>query len=96
MINYDCIIVGGAFTGLHTAISIKEKNPHLNIAILEMSPFNSASGKNAGFLVFSDYSEILADIGNKNGMEEVAKITALKKAGVEILLNRLKEFDIDL
>ncbi|WP_414475241.1 NAD(P)/FAD-dependent oxidoreductase [Microvirga sp. M2] len=48
-ITADVAIVGGGFTGLWTALALKERAPHLSIALIEASLCGSgASGKNGG------------------------------------------------
>ncbi|MDC0057046.1 FAD-dependent oxidoreductase [Alphaproteobacteria bacterium] len=51
-INADICVVGGGFTGLWTALKIKEKNSALNIAIIEKDLCGSgASGRNGGCMI---------------------------------------------
>lgn len=48
-IAVDVAIVGGGFTGLWTALALKERAPHLSIALIEATLCGSgASGKNGG------------------------------------------------
>ncbi len=47
--EFDVAIVGGGFTGLWTAIALKERSPDLKIGLIEASICGSgASGKNGG------------------------------------------------
>ncbi|GAU86520.1 FAD-binding oxidoreductase [Bosea sp. BIWAKO-01] len=48
-ITVDVAIVGGGFTGLWTALALKERAPQLSVALIEASRCGSgASGKNGG------------------------------------------------
>lgn len=48
-ISVDVAIVGGGFTGLWTALALRERAPHLSVALIEASLCGSgASGKNGG------------------------------------------------
>lgn len=49
-ISSDVCIIGAGFTGLSTAIHLKEKRPDLNVSVLESDFVGyGASGRNAGF-----------------------------------------------
>src|SRR5690625_3868506 len=49
-IQTDICIIGAGFTGLSTAIHLKEKDPSLDVTILESGTVGvGASGRNAGF-----------------------------------------------
>ena len=51
-VNADVCIVGGGYTGLWTALQLKDAEPHLDIVLLERDICGSgASGRNGGFLV---------------------------------------------
>lgn len=49
-VTVDVAIVGGGFTGLSTALHIRERDPGLRVAVLEAGAVGwGASGRNAGF-----------------------------------------------
>lgn len=49
-LQVDVCIIGGGFTGLSTAIHLKEKNPSMRVVLLESKTIgHGASGRNAGF-----------------------------------------------
>ena len=51
-LNCDVCIIGGGYTGLWTAIKIKEKKPQLNIILIEKDLCGSgASGRNGGCMI---------------------------------------------
>ena len=63
LISYDIIIIGAGITGLSTAASLKEKNPKLNILVLERGLLpTGASTKNAGFACFGSLTELRNDL----------------------------------
>ncbi|MFJ4066252.1 NAD(P)/FAD-dependent oxidoreductase [Pseudomonas sp. NPDC089996] len=50
--NADVAIVGGGFVGLWTALTLKERTPHLDIVVLEQDICGGgASGRNGGFVM---------------------------------------------
>ena len=72
----DIIIVGAGFTGLWTALHLKQKYPAKRITIIERgaTPMG-ASGRNAGFACFGSLTEILSDIqtiGREKAMELIS------------------------
>jgi len=66
-LNTDICIIGGGFTGLWTALKIKEKNPSVKIIIIEKDLCGSgASGRNGGCMIpqstkFSAMKKIIGD-----------------------------------
>lgn len=88
-LNYDVIIIGSGIVGLSTAISLKEKQPSLSVAILERAILPSgASTKNAGFACIGSLTEILDDLKSMTEAE-VLELVQLRKNGLTRLRNRL-------
>ena len=88
-LNYDVIIIGSGIVGLSTAISVKEKQPGLTIAILERGILpTGASTKNAGFACIGSLTEILEDLKSMP-KAEVLELVQLRKNGLTRLRNRL-------
>jgi len=71
----DVVIIGCGFVGLWTAYELMQKNPQLNITILERGVIPSgASTRNAGFSCFGSVSELMYDVqlmGEANMLETV-------------------------
>ena len=70
-IRTDVCIVGGGFTGLWTALHIKEQNPTADIIIIEKDICGSgASGRNGGFCMswMSKASAVLRLAGGQEGV----------------------------
>ncbi|UII29302.1 FAD-binding oxidoreductase [Fulvivirga maritima] len=94
-INYDYIIIGSGIVGLSTAISMKEKEPNANIAILERGLLPSgASTKNAGFACFGSLTELLQDIKTL-GKERTYNLAQERYKGLLKLRARLGDEPID-
>lgn len=71
------------------ACSLKEKNPHLKIVIIERGTFpTGASTKNAGFACFGSACEILSDI-KMMGEDNALKLVERRVRGLEMLRSRL-------
>ncbi|WP_336331423.1 FAD-dependent oxidoreductase [Pseudomonas putida] len=50
--NADVAIVGGGFVGLWTALTLKERDPNINVVVLEQDICGGgASGRNGGFVM---------------------------------------------
>ncbi|MEN9701783.1 MAG: hypothetical protein RIR55_1109, partial [Bacteroidota bacterium] len=71
----DVVIIGCGFVGLWTAYELINKNPKLQITILERGVIPSgASTRNAGFSCFGSVSELMYDVqlmGEANMLETV-------------------------
>ena len=86
-INADICIVGGGYTGLWTAIKIKEKKPTTNIVIIEKDLCGSgASGRNGGCMIplSSKFPAMKKIVGTEDAVRMV-------KASEEAL-NKIKNF----
>src|SRR3990172_4837315 len=84
----DIVIMGGGFTGLWSAIHLKDADPALDIVVLERDVAGyGASGRNGGFcmtLVERNIAQLLRGVG-----PEQAKAQHLAMAGA---LHELHEF----
>ncbi|MDQ0122127.1 glycine/D-amino acid oxidase-like deaminating enzyme [Pseudomonas lini] len=50
-INVDVVIIGGGFTGMWTALALRQRAPHLSVALLEANRLgDGASSKNGGMV----------------------------------------------
>ena len=70
-LNVDVCIVGGGFTGLWTAINLKQHEPALEIAIIEKDICGGgASGRNGGFCMswMSKATTLLKMTGGQDGV----------------------------
>lgn len=97
--DFDVIIVGAGLTGMATAISLLESTccpsggilpkPSLKVAILEryLTP-SGASSKNAGFTLYTEFTEFLDDIKNM-GEQKAIEILIKRFQGHEMLIKRI-------
>ena len=91
----DVVIIGCGFVGLWTAYELINKNPRLNITILERGVIPSgASTRNAGFSCFGSVSELMYDVklmGESNMLETVK----MRYDGLQRIQNVFKKEEID-
>ncbi|WP_026932952.1 NAD(P)/FAD-dependent oxidoreductase [Christiangramia echinicola] len=93
--NIDYCIIGSGITGLNCALRIKEAQPEAKVIILEKGLLpEGASTKNAGFACFGSISEILEDL-KTHSKEEVVKLIAKRREGLELLRKNLGDDTID-
>jgi glycine/D-amino acid oxidase-like deaminating enzyme len=91
----DLVIVGCGFVGLWTAFEAIQKNPKLNITILERGVLPSgASTRNAGFSCFGSVSELMYDV---QLMGEAAMLETVKMRydGLQRIQKVFKAKEID-
>ncbi len=91
----DLVIVGCGFVGLWTAYEAIQKNPKLNITILERGVIPSgASTRNAGFSCFGSVSELMYDV---QLMGETAMLETVKMRydGLQRIQKVFKAKEID-
>ncbi|MEE4734059.1 FAD-dependent oxidoreductase [Pseudomonas alliivorans] len=75
-INVDVVIVGGGFTGMWTALALRERAPHLSVAIVEANRLgDGASSKNGG-MVHGYWASLPANIKSL-GLESALDIALL-------------------
>ncbi len=92
----DYTIVGSGITGLHAALRLRERFPVAKILVLEKGAMpEGASTKNAGFACFGSLSEIVDDLESQSP-EDVVRLIAKRRAGLELLVNRLGAGNIGL
>ncbi len=90
--NIDVLIIGGGIVGLNTAISLKEKDPALNIILIERGTFPSgATTKNAGFACYGSTGELLDNI-KTYGEEALLSLVKKRRSGIQKLTSRLTAF----
>ena len=78
----DVCIIGGGFTGLWTAIKIKEKKPKLNIILIEKDLCGSgASGRNGGCMI--PQSTKFQGIRDVVGVNDAKKMVLSTEAAVK-------------
>lgn len=88
-LNTDVCIIGGGFTGLWTALKIKEKKPNTNIVLIEKDLCGSgASGRNGGCMI--PQSTKFQGIKKIVGLEDAKKIVMATEAAV----NNIKDYCI--
>ncbi len=89
----DIIIIGSGFTGLWSALRLKEKHPDYNITLLERGAIpTGASTRNAGFSCFGSPGELVADIA-ACGEDKMWQLVEMRYKG---LLEIRKTFKDDL
>ncbi|RKS97640.1 NAD(P)/FAD-dependent oxidoreductase [Chryseobacterium defluvii] len=90
----NIIIVGAGFTGLWTAVSIKEKYPEKSVLIMERNAIPlGASTRNAGFACFGSLTEIIAD-SQKMGWEKTLQLVKMRFEGLKKIQNYFNNDEI--
>ncbi len=93
-ISADVCIVGGGYTGLWTAIQLKDSDPTANIVIIEKDLCGSgASGRNAGFLL-SLWAKYLS-LEKICGPEEALRVSLASDQSVKDVMTFCSENNID-
>lgn len=91
----DIVIIGSGFTGLWTAISIKEKFPEKSVLIIERNPIpTGASTRNAGFACFGSLTEIISD-SEKMGWEKTLDLVKMRFEGLQKIRQYFSDDEID-
>lgn len=91
----DVIIIGAGFTGLWTAISIKEKFPEKSVLVVERSSIPiGASTRNAGFACFGSLTELIAD-SEKMGWQKTLELVKMRFDGLQKIKTYFKAEIID-
>ncbi len=91
----DVIIIGAGFTGLWSAVSIKEKYPSKTVLVIEKEAIpTGASTRNAGFSCFGSLTELIAD-SEKMGWEKTLNLVKLRYDGLQKIRTYFKAEEID-
>jgi len=91
----DIIVIGAGFTGLWTAISIKEKYPEKSVLVIERHSIPlGASTRNAGFACFGSLTEIISD-SEKMGWEKTLQLVRMRFDGLQKIQTYFKNSEID-
>lgn len=91
----DIIIIGAGFTGLWTALSIREKFPQKTVLVTERASVpKGASTRNAGFACFGSLTEIIAD-SEKMGWEKTLELVRMRFEGLGKIQQYFKHDEID-
>lgn len=96
--HYDTVITGSGFTGLWTALTLREKYPELQILIIEKNSHPlGASTRNAGFACFGSITEILYD-AKTMGWTKTLDLIEKRFAGLEKIQKYFpaESFDFEL
>jgi glycine/D-amino acid oxidase-like deaminating enzyme len=71
-VNADVAIVGGGYTGLWTALALREQAPELRVTVLEAEICgHGPSGRNGGFVhgYWGSFASVLAVLGEEQALE---------------------------
>jgi len=90
----DLLVVGGGYSGLWTALIAKERDPSLDVVLVEGHEVGwAASGRNGGFCAAS------LTHGFGNGLQrwpgELAELERQGKANLQAMEDTLKRYEID-
>nr|WP_315029112.1 FAD-dependent oxidoreductase [uncultured Chryseobacterium sp.] len=91
----DLIIIGAGFTGLWTAISVKEKYPEKSVLVIERNHIPlGASTRNAGFACFGSLTEVIAD-SQKMGWDKTLELVKMRFEGLQKIRQFFTTDEID-
>lgn len=91
----DIIIIGSGFTGLWSALSIKEKFPGKSILVIERNEVPlGASTRNAGFACFGSLTEISAD-AQSMGWPKTLALVRMRFDGLKKIQHYFRNEEID-
>src|SRR5256885_5448479 len=89
----DVAIVGGGYTGLWTALALRERDPELRIALVEAEICGAGpSGRNGGFLhgYWASLASVLRVLGVEDGLRlcraAEAIVPGVRGLGVDVWL----------
>ncbi|MBT5415747.1 MAG: FAD-dependent oxidoreductase, partial [Rhodospirillaceae bacterium] len=90
----DICIVGGGFTGLWTAIHLKQGDPSLDVTLIEKDACGAgASGRNGGFCM--TWSSKISTLVKLAGAQEALRLFRASEEAVSSIRSFCAEHDID-
>ncbi|MDN8364279.1 FAD-dependent oxidoreductase, partial [Acinetobacter baumannii] len=93
-IDADVVIIGGGFSGIHTALELAEQGVK-NIVVLEGRYLGfGGSGRNGG-QVMAGIGHDLDNIKHEVGEEGLKTIFELSELGPQIMRERIQKYNID-
>jgi hypothetical protein len=93
--DIDVAIIGSGIVGLSTALTLRERNKSLRIAVLERGTLpEGASTRNAGFACFGSISELLDDLTN-HSEDEVFGLVEQRFRGLARLRQRVGDANMN-
>lgn len=93
--DIDVAIIGSGIVGLSTALTLRERNKLLRIAVLERGTLpEGASTRNAGFACFGSISELLDDLTN-HSEDEVFGLVEQRFRGLARLRQRVGDANMN-
>ncbi len=73
--NIDFAIIGSGIVGLNVALTLRESNPSVGIAVFERGALpEGASTRNAGFACFGSVTELMDDLEHHSEEEVFALV----------------------
>jgi gamma-glutamylputrescine oxidase len=89
MLQYEHVVIGAGFVGMHIALQLRAKHPAASIVILERGILpTGASTKNAGFACTGSATELLADL-RQSEEQDVLQLFDLRYRGLAYTLQLL-------
>ncbi len=90
----DVLVAGSGIVGLNAAIALKQKNPRLNILVIDRGflPYG-ASTRNAGFACFGSITELIDDLSHMSE-PEVFDLLLRRWNGLQRLRSLLKDANL--
>jgi gamma-glutamylputrescine oxidase len=91
----DVVIAGSGFTGLWTALHLKNKHPELKVTLIERGSLpTGASTRNAGFACFGSVTELMKDV-HESGVEAMLSLVEMRYRGLKRIRKLFSKKEID-